>query len=241
MGDPALLLYAASGLAVASATALARRVPEHWPVAMALAWGLAGDLLARALRPAGGWAHPLEGLPRLGFHVAQVLLAGYPVVVLGAAAVVLKAFHSGGETAGSDGDHAVNPAVRPKGARIIPNFIPAAGALYLGALVVGYRPLELWGARLAWTYTGAQAVVVLGLAVVVARSWRRRPRRTPTASELVVLWLAGVEVANLAGPYLLGLGRWPTMARAAYALCYVVAILVHGGELWKRRSGRSAG
>lgn len=242
----AALLYAASGLAVVSGVAMATRTREHRPVAGILAYGLAADLVARALRPAEGWSHPLEGLPRVGFHVAEVLLAGYPIAVLAGTVVVLR--NDGGPASASPpaaswGVVPIPSRVSPKSAhdRRLTQPLAAGATLYLSALVVGYHPLSLWDGRLSHVYAVTQTVVVLGLLAVAARWWRALslPRRAPTASEVVALWLGGVEVVNLAGPYLLGLSHWQTMAWAAYALSYVVVTLIQGATAWSLR--RSAG
>lgn len=220
MTSPVLALYIASALATGTGWVLAAQEPKHRPVVALLTLGLVGDVVTRTIRPTSGWAHPLDGVPRAGFHVVQALLAGYPLAVLACAAVVLGC------------------ASR----RTVTVTLGVGWSAYVVGLVAAYRPLSLWDGQLERTYAGAQVVVVVALLAVAGRWARslRRARRPPNAPEVVALWLGGVEAINLFGPYLLGFSRWPTMARAAYALSYVVVILIQGGAAW-RRWGRSAG
>lgn len=209
------ILYALSAGAVGAAAARARREPRHRPLAALLVLGLAADLVVALLEPDGGWPHPLRGTARAAFHLAESLHAAYPLAVLGAAAAALV-----------------------PGRRGLLTGIRGWAAAYLVVLVVAY-PTGLWGGPLVRVYTGTQVLVVLGLGGVVG-SWLRGRRWHPvpkTAPELLLLWAAAVETMNLAGPYFLGFARWFPLATGAYAIFYVVVIVIElGGGRWRRGS-----
>jgi hypothetical protein len=211
---PVIALYAASVLATGTAATLAVREPRHRPLAALFAWGLAADVVTLALRPAEGWAHPLEGAARLGFHVAQAALGGYPLGVAASAAVVL-----GGAP--------------PRRAGTL---LGVAWGLLVIGLVVSYGPFALWDGRLERVYGVIQGLVVAALVVTAVR-WRRARGAEPRSVAELVVWAAGaVEVLNLAGPYLLGFSWWPRMARTAYGALYFFSVVMQGGALWKSRS-----
>lgn len=212
-----IAVYVASSLATGlGIVAVVGRSPKHLPVAVLLAFGLGVDAAQRLVRPLYVDAsRPFAGEARALFHLGQAAFAAYPWAVLAAVLVVL-------------GARSAWP-------------VAALWAAYEALLVLGYRALDLREARLGTVYLAAQVLLVAGMGAVVVPWWRswRRSKRALSAAEILVALAAGVEAALLVGPFLLrepwARARWTTMARPAYLLFYVVAIVVQGGALWVKR------
>lgn len=212
--------YALAAAATVSAAVLAWRKREHLPLALLFFAGLAGDMVQRVLAAVlVGKPRPFTGTARVAWTVKEAIFTAYvPGLVAVALVVLLRA-------------------------RRMSLVLPAAAwAAVVAAHVFGYP--ELRGDALGGFYRDLQVAAVLALAAMAARFEleRRRARRVPTATELIVLWSVAVEAMNLAGPYLrVPWSRWG-LARVAYATLYVVAIvlqIIEGVSSWT--SGKRTG
>lgn len=207
------LFWLCSGLqalAAVLAVALAWRRPSYRPTAGFLLGALVASLVRLAMRPWLGAAPvPYVGAARLGFHLDSALFLAWP---LGIAALARWTF---------------------AGRRPWP--VLAAWALAVAALVLGYPGIrgDLLRKVLLGIELGSLAVAV---AAFVAFVWRREKPRLEHGAALFVL---GLEVATLAGPWLAGLFDGWRAALVSYSVLYAILAVLQGGFLWSRPSPSS--
>jgi hypothetical protein len=203
----------AGGVALAAIVVLlvwsvARRRPEHRPVAGALTVGFTADLARKALvvyvihpaRAASGGA-PLAGLARVACDVDNALFLAYPAALIALSVSVFMR------------------------RRLWP--IAVAYVLAVAGLAVTYPASR--GEALARVYMAAElAVVVTTIGALVTWFWRREP---PSLTHGVTAMLGMCEIATLI-PYRLHLFSSWTIAQASYMTLYVILIALYGSDLW---------
>lgn len=199
-------------VAVALAWGVARRRPEHRPVAALLSVGLVADLVRQAIgvlvlqptRAASGGA-PFSGQARAAFHVDEALFLAWPAAVAACAvAVYLRR--------------------RPW---------PVALVYVVATIAVCAAYPMLRGPALARAYFGAElAGVAVALGSFIMWAWRRE---SPNLTRGALFLIVAIELVTLLpfnkGPF----QYWP-IAQASYMTLYVVLIVLHGGILWGRGS-----
>ncbi|HLM72368.1 MAG TPA: hypothetical protein VK459_06745, partial [Polyangiaceae bacterium] len=85
-------------------------------------------------------------------------------------------------------------------------------------------------ANLARAYTAIEyACIAASLAALISWGWRRQaPTLTHACGAVLIL----VELANIAGPYRLGLFESWDLALAVYVILYLGLILIQGAPPW---------
>jgi hypothetical protein len=206
--------YALSALATALAWLVARRLPEHRPIAMLLTLGLASDVVRRQLRIAiiaPGYARAagaaLTGGARVAFHVSEALYFAWLAALIAAS---LRLF--------------ILPR-RP----LWP--VAATWSATVVALVLTYPTTR--GALLQRVYLGGQGVTVaLSWGFVLA--WFRSRERAPVtfAQSCLVLLLMTELMQLFIGPWIEdAYTTWP-VAQLFYTTIFGFLVLLQGGVLW---------
>jgi hypothetical protein len=212
--------YALSLVAAATSWPVARRRPEHAPVAYLLTFGLASDLARRAMRtlviaPA---LAALNGAPATGWirvvcNIEQTLFLAWPA---GVAAVAMRVL---------------------LGRRPWPIALGYTAGV-LGIVVFGYPSIR--GELLRKAYLGFDLACLM-VAVGCVVHWGAFRKDTPQAIHLIVMLMVGAEIASVAG------GAWRSdifttwkLEQVAYSMLYAVVVVINGGVLWIRpKSSRS--
>jgi len=213
-------------LAIASATAwaLARRTPDHHPVAWLLSWGLASDLGQSALRAwLAGYRDPsgrvlADAAPRAALALAQAFHVSWPLAL---AATVAGAFSG-----------------LPRG-RIRLAFALALGCL-TAALSLRYdaQPVGSPDALYAVTEAACSGACALLAGSWAVRAWKLGAR--PRTTDAVLLALIVLECALLAGPYASPdlIAHWTLAAPARWG-AYLAAIVLQVTAWIRTRPGYS--
>jgi hypothetical protein len=212
-------LYVALVIATALAWALARRKPEHRPIAYLWTVGLASEVALSALRPVlvqvratlgdATWT----GWPRVAAHIDQALFMAWPAALAATALVVFL------------------------GRKPWP--VMACYAIIVAA-VVALHPKARDGS-LPRVYAAVQMTGLL-VAVGSAAMWYLRSRQTrgrATTAQAVLMFILAVEVPSIAGAWRIGIFANWHLSQIAYLIMVVLQILLQGVFLW--RSSRSSG
>jgi hypothetical protein len=205
-----------SATVVLAAWAVARRRPEHRPIASLLSAGLVADLARQGIgvyvlqptRAAAGGL-PFTGAARFAFHVDQALFLSWPAALAACAVLVYL------------------------GRRPWP--VALVYGLAVTLFTMAYPALR--GAPLGRAYLGAElAALAVCLGTFITWAWRRE---APDLTRSVMFIISAVELVTLL-PYRKGpFAFWP-LAQASYMTLYVVLIILHGGTLWGRGSSSSS-
>jgi hypothetical protein len=202
-----LFAYLLQIVAAVLAVTLARRRPEHRPVAWFLCAMTAIDWTRLAIARAAHFDHavrPHEGAVRLAFHLDELGFVAWPA---GLAALALVLF---------------------TGQRPRPAFV--AWAMLGAALVVLYPADLVRGAGLQRVYLVAH-LAALFVAVAALERWSRR-REEPGPELAVMLVLAAVDVLRLV-PYAGSIfGSWAGLVQPANVALYGTLAAVQGGTIW---------
>jgi hypothetical protein len=194
------------------AVVVARRRPEHRPVALFLVVIVLAALARPAIEatgivPSTPSPVPLAGLPRVAAHALQALYLLWPFGVL---ALVRRAFTGKGV-----------------------GLIATGYTLSLAGLIAGYPMIR--GALLARTYTALELASLLVSIGFVTQWWQRR--LIPTLSQVAAGLILTVELMTLLGPYRAALFSGWERALAIYMVMYGALVVFHGGiVLWSFRS-----
>jgi hypothetical protein len=182
----------------------ARRDREHLPIALFLGWVAFADLARHAINrgPLAGIAGPLSGWPRVFGHLESALFVSWH---FGLAALARSVF----------------------GRRVIWPVAALYGAT-MAVLILTYPTFR--AANLARAYTAIEyACIAASLAALISWGWRRQaPTLTHACGAVLIL----VELANIAGPYRLGLFESWDLALAVYVILYLGLILIQGAPPW---------
>jgi hypothetical protein len=199
------VLVALSATAAALAWVVARRRPDHRPIAAVLTVGLVSDLARQALRvvvflPAREHLNgtPFTGWTRVAADVDNALFLAYPAAIIALVVVVLLR--------------------RPAWPVAFP------WALAVAALAVAYPATR--GATLSRCYLGAElGALSVTVGAAITWFWRREP---PSLTIGITLLLGASEAATLL-PFHRGIfGAWK-LARVSYVTLYVILIVLYGG------------
>ena len=197
------LLHLLAGLL---ALRLSRLRADYRPVAVFLAGTAITDLALVAFTIGASTAlpaAPLTGIARIVGHIRQALYLVWP---FGFAALFVAVF-----------------------SRHYPRILPAAYAVTVAALVLGYPTLR--GETLRQGYLGIElAALLVALAATIQWAWRRE---SPTLTHMVALLLLGTEIAVLVGPWHRDIFAGWDMARAMFALTYAAITCLQGSVSWK--------
>jgi hypothetical protein len=204
--------YMMSATATVLAWPVAKRRPDHYPIAILLTFGLGSDLARRALREyvltpeyarlAGA---PSTGWVRVVFNVEQALFLAWPA---GLAAVVLW----------------VHLKQRPW----------PVGVGYLagvfGIAIIGYPTIR--GDLLHKAYLGFE-LACLVVAVGAILHWLAFRKEPPRTSHWILALMVGAEIVGLmAGAWRFGIFTTWTLAQIAYCMLYAVLTVINGAVLW---------
>lgn len=213
-------LYFLSALATILAWIVARRRSDHRSIAILLTFGIASDLVQRAilhlvLPPPLLDNPPLTEWTRVAGHAESALFIAWP---FGIAAQALWVF-----------------------SRRRPRIVALAYIITVVALIMGYPATR--GRALQRIYLGAELsclfVALAALFPWLARLSRLQDRVTLTSS-CTGLLVTGHFAAVVSGPYRVGLfGAW-SIAQASYLAIYSAINLMHGVWLWEQRRQPSA-
>jgi hypothetical protein len=205
--------YVLSALATVLAWAVAKsRLEEHRPIAALLTFGLASDLMQRALK-------------------ANVLTPGY--------ATLGKAPATGWLLVARDADHALFLAWPAALAAVVLwiylkrrpwPIVLGYAAVVIGVVVLGYPAIR--GDQLRTPYLGFQLACVT-VAIGAFLHWIGFRKDPPRATHWMAILMVGTEVVGImAGPWRLGVFTTWTLAQIGYCIQYVVLIAIQGAVLW---------
>jgi hypothetical protein len=212
-------LYVVSAIATALAWVLARRKPEHRPIAYLLSAGLASDLGQLALRPfLLHWIATLgdatwTGWPRVAAHANQALFMLWPATLAATSLVVFLGR---------------KPWV----------VVVCYGVVV--AEIVEWHPKASDGS-LPRVYAMVQTAALL-VAVGSAAMWylsSRETRGRATTAQAVLMFILSVEVPSLAGAWRIGIFANWHLVQIAALIMFILLIMLQGVFLW--RSLRSSG
>lgn len=192
---------AAEAFLCAGAWRATRRVREHRPVAVALAYGLGADLAIRFLQVAWlqGAPRPFQGAARLAYHAEVGLMLGWPCALALLAAHVFRPGRGGAVFAGWA------PAWVPVGA-------------WLGLVPGHILTFPLGGKRTAKLFFWVEIIALALAAVSIIRSWRTPWGRQHGAA----MFLLGTElVVVLLGPYVSSIYRDWNLAKLLYTASFL--------------------
>jgi hypothetical protein len=206
-------LYVVSAIATALAWVLARRKPEHRPIAYLLSGGLASDLAQHALHPfLLHWIATLgdatwTGWPRVAAHAYQALFMVWPAALAATALVVFL-------------------GRKP--------WVVIVFYAVVVAEVVEWHPKARDGS-LPRVYAMVQTAALL-VAVGSAAMWylsSRGTRERATTAQAAVMFILSVEVPSLAGAWRIGIFTNWHLAQIAALAMFVLLITLQGVFLWK--------
>lgn len=211
--------------AAALAWGIARRRPEHRPVALLLTIDVVINVARRALAayvlvPAAAQlgGAPLDGWARVAGHLDDALFLGWPAAIAATALVTFT-------PALFDED-----ASRARRRRVM-IAVAIVWAVAVAALVTSY-PITR-GAVLARCYlAGELAAIVVGLGSVA--TWIPA-RQSPDVRHVAIALVVGdALVSVLAGPWRFNVfGSW-VLAQLIHALFAAVLTVLQGGFLWSQ-------
>jgi hypothetical protein len=205
-----LAFYAVVLAATALAWTLARRRPEHRPVAVLLSVAIVADVAVHlydvaviaplraelGLGPWTGWARAASVL----YNAAQL---AYPAILV---ATVLHVFK----------------AARP--------WLAAIGWTFAVAYFVVAHPVGGDGSQARALTIADAAAATVALAVVVR--WYARARQPATSAQYAMALIASAELASLIGAWRVGpFAAWP-VSQVLYVALYAALALVQGRYLW---------
>jgi hypothetical protein len=199
------VLILLASIVVALSWVVARRRPDHRPVAAVLTVGLVSDLARQALRvavflPARERLNgaPFTGWTRVAADVDNAFFLAYPAAIVALMVVVFLR------------------------RRAWP--VAVVWALAVAALAVAYPATR--GATLSRCYLGAElAAVAMTVGAAITWFWRREP---PTLTIGIALLVGASEAATLL-PFHKGIFDSWTLARVSYVTLYVILIVLYGG------------
>lgn len=208
------LTYLFSTLATALAWAVVRSRPAHWPLAALLTFGLASDIMRRALKAyvlVPGYAilgqSPATGWLRVAGIADQAVFLAWPAAL---AAVTLWIYLRRG-----------------------PGLV-ALGYLagVLGIAVFGYPAIR--GELLRKAYLGIE-LACLAITTGAFLHWIAFRKDPPTTTHWMILLMVGTEVTGIiAGPWRLGLFTTWSLAQTGYCIQYALLIAIQGALLWMK-------
>lgn len=211
------ITIAASIVAAVLAWLVAKRRPEHRPVALLISLSLFADVVRRALElyvivPArtASLGAPLTGWPRAAGHLDAALFVAWPASL---AAVALLVF-----------------------SRRRPWPVLAAWVLLVVVLVAGYPAIR--GDVLRRAYLGAQlAALAVAVGAGVTWAWRREAfGLTRGAVALIV----GVELLLLFGAWRGNVFTTWDIVQGSYTTLYAGIAVLQGVSLWASSKGSTS-
>jgi hypothetical protein len=208
-----LVLYLLSVVATGLAWTLARKRPEHKPIAVLLSIGLGTDLARRALRALYlgeaikrlGSDTPWTGPERIAAIVSHALFLAWPAAMTGAALTVFL------------------------GRRAWP--VVVAYAALITAIVI-VHPIAGNGS-LGRMLTAAQLASV-AVSIGCGLTWYLSRSTKPTSTAQAALSLiVGVEASTIAFAWRAGIFVSWNLTQAVYVVLYVVLAIMQGGFVWQ--------
>jgi hypothetical protein len=205
--------YLMSLVATVLAWLVARRRPEHAPIAYLLTFGLASDLVRRALHwfLAPAYAElsgaPATGWVRFTVNIEQALFLGWPAGIAAVAMVIYL------------------------GRRPWPVAVGYVAGV-LGIIVFGYPAIR--GDLLRKAYLGFELTCLM-VAVGCLLHWIAFRKDTPRPRHLIVMLIIGAEAAGfIGGAWRFGIFTTWKLAQVAYTMLYSAVAVINGGVLWIR-------
>lgn len=204
--------YVVSVFATVLAWPVAKRRPDHTPIALLLTFGLVSDLVRRLLREylflpayAALAGAPATGWLRCAFNVEQALFLAWPA---GLAAVALWVYLK----------------QRP--------WIVALGYVEWVLAIAGLGYPAIRGDLLSKAYLAFELACLL-VAVGAIVHWIAFRKDPPRVSHWIVALMVGTEVVGLiAGAWRFGIFTAWTLAQVSYCMLYAVLIAINGAVLW---------
>jgi hypothetical protein len=197
-------IHATRAVAFLLALRHARRDREHIPIALFLGWVAFADLARHVINRGAlaGISRPYSGWPRVLGHLESALFVSWH---FGLAALARRVF----------GRRSIWP-------------VAALYVVTIASLILSYPTLR--GANLARAYTAIEYVcLATSLAALISWGWRKEaPTLTHACGAVFIL----VELANLAGPYRLGLFESWSLALKVYIVLYFCLILIQVVPPW---------